>query len=209
MSVPARTEPNGDAGARRAIDQMLVASTCDLFLAYGQLIQRHTLVSPKAMRLPEDTAIGSTAEVRGAMVDGRVPSGRLILTTSFDLVAASHPARAGGKPLSAAAPGDWLYVRDWAKELANQLLGRLTNRIGAYNITLSPGRCTALTGPVVAAEIAAQKTPLLAFQWSRHQLYVGLDLVLPPKSEAQLSGTAQRYVATEGTVLFLDSGPSK
>jgi hypothetical protein len=60
---------------------------------------------------------------------GAVLRGSLVLSSSFGLVAQARPPLARATQLSAASAADWILARDWAGELANQVLGRMRNRL--------------------------------------------------------------------------------
>jgi hypothetical protein len=143
MSDPRRTAspswPGDEAGGRaedrtpvsrsqrRVIDLIVQTSGVELFQAYGISAAPMSPVAVSSCELPDDTLGGvvsySGAEVRGTLVLC-VP--RKTLQKSIDGSAMSH------------------NERDWVRELANQLMGRIKNRLVRYQILLRPGTPAAL-----------------------------------------------------------------
>lgn len=97
---------------------------------------------------------------------------------------------------------DDLALRDWAGELANQLLGRLKNKLLAFGVVLS------ITPPVVVRGFrldvsAAKGTKCIraAARTARGWLRVSLDALADPQALVDVPGDA-RAGASEGELIL-------
>lgn len=82
------------------------------------------------------------------IVDFAGPSmtGKLVLAGSFDFFAESRPSVARQRLLRADSSADWILVRDWSMELANQLLGRIKNQLCATGVSVDARPPKAVSG---------------------------------------------------------------
>jgi hypothetical protein len=111
-----RTRPG--ASSRATIVLIIQRSTIDLFAAYGVTVAP---AGPSiALSWPPNDAVVATIAVSIAQ-----KAGRLELTTSRALVERANPAQAHASHL------------DWARELANQLAGRIANRFARYRLPMT------------------------------------------------------------------------
>lgn len=126
--------------------------------------------------------------------------GTLMIASSFDLFARSRMATVRSQPLSSARAHDWLYVRDWAAELANQLAGRLKNRLVSFGVSLSASTATALSGSALTfgTPTATRARPHV-FQSGNDELWVFFDAL----SEQDLQGAPRSEPAAEEGELIL------
>ncbi len=132
--------------------ELAPASLIQVFSAYG--------VSLREQAVPDRFESISTNEAVAAGVVGfSGPSfrGTLIMAAPFELIAATRPVRARAEPLARNVSSDWILVRDWVGELANQVLGRIKNRLLTYGVTFEVSPPAALSGSALV--FAAPKGP--------------------------------------------------
>jgi len=129
-------------------------------------------------------------------------SSTLLLVSSFDFVASCRPKELRTPLLSSRSAGDWIYVRDWCKELANQLLGRIKRRISIHDLTLEGRMPTALTGDAVGRAIAARREPPLRFACGPNEVELWFDTILSPETEQLLLKRRTQEFAREGDILL-------
>jgi hypothetical protein len=109
----------------------------------------------------------------------------------------SHPS---------ASSGDWIYVRDWVKELSNQLLGRIVNRLGRDGYTFTMGLPMAVTDYALQLEISDRDFAPLRFLRGPHEIRLWFSATLPRALEAALGASSHEPALVEGSVLLLDGG---
>jgi hypothetical protein len=105
--------------------------------------------------------------------------GTLLLRSTFGLVAASCPLLGRIRPLSPQSAADWIYVRDWVRELTNMLFHRIKNRLVASGLDLEGRLPIALTGGALEAEVTARTSPLLRFETGTDDVDLWFDAVIP------------------------------
>jgi CheY-specific phosphatase CheX len=85
----------------------------------------------------EDTATVGVASVLG--FSGDAMRGSLVVVSDRELLAASHPNLGMGMPVE---EGD---IADWSGEIANQMLGRIKNRLFTIGVKFSMSTPTTVT----------------------------------------------------------------
>ncbi len=119
---PAFAEP--PSGVRLAIDSLVQGALVDLFNGYGVALAPLPRASAASATLPE-ISVGASFSNSGVV-------GRLTLAIP-------------GPLLEHMKPGEATSVRmDWARELTNQLLGRIKNRLLPFGVRLEIGLLTLL-----------------------------------------------------------------
>jgi hypothetical protein len=115
--------------------------------------------------------------------------GSLILSSSFRLVAQARPPLARKTPLSAESAADWILARDWAGELANQVLGRLRNRLRIQGpVFIAPP--VVLSGAALTFALPKGPTPRLhTFSGRNQKVWFCLDALCDPGLKVSLDGT--------------------
>src|SRR5262249_54129884 len=99
---------------------------------------------------------------------------------------------------------NWLVVRDWAGELANQLTGRIINRLAQFGIALRASTPVALSGRALAYAKPASKEPRpYVFDWEDEQVWFWFDAA-SDKSLAVARVEKDEGTANEGDVVFFD-----
>jgi CheY-specific phosphatase CheX len=83
--------------------------------------------------------------------------GTLIMAAPFALIADARPRQVRQQALSKKSSSDWIFIRDWIGELANQVLGRIKNRLHPYDVVFEVSPPAALSGSTLA--FAAPKGP--------------------------------------------------
>jgi hypothetical protein len=116
--------PNPPAsGFRGTMDSLVHGSLVDLFGAYSVAVAP----LPRSARLQSPCLPDISASVGFTRRGALNPNGRLTLSLSTTLLEAMSPTNASH------------LKADWARELANQLLGRIKNRLLPFNIRLQLG----------------------------------------------------------------------
>jgi hypothetical protein len=173
------------AGVRGAIDAIVQGALVELFHAYGvALAPSPRSAAPGPLTIHEVTAaIGFT---RGASGRPSHRTGRLLLSMPrevFVLLGAD-----------AAAPRD-----EWARELANQLIGRIKNRLLQFGVTLQIGL------PVVSdADVEARRErPATLRVYTGRTVRGGVLVTLEGMpEEAELNYVGPEGVPAEGDVIL-------
>jgi hypothetical protein len=91
-------------------------------------------------------------------------------------------------------------VRDWAAELANQILGRIKNRLRTFNVAVDVSTPTAFSGRALA--FARPKSPTIRpflFDAPAGQVWLWLDTVSDPTLVLTPGGDAG---AKEGDIIL-------
>jgi hypothetical protein len=169
------------SGVRVLVDSLIQASLVDLFNAYGVAfapLPRSVLAVPTA---PE---ISVAAAFRGGGGSG----GRLTLSLPAALL--EHMKREEATSVRI----------DWARELANQLLGRIKNRLLPFGVRIEIGLLTLLDPKLIQHQLQDAS----GLRVCRGRTLRGPVLVtargLPEDSSLKYVGAT---AATEGTVLWL------
>jgi len=136
------------SGVRGAVDSLVQGSLVDLFAAYGIALAP----LPREMRQEAPTLPDTSASMS---FQSGAQQGRLTLSLSQEVLQAMQPS-AGGAPA------------DWARELANQLLGRIKNRLLPFSVRLELG----IAAQLESSHLAQQ----LAFATSERRTYRGRTL---------------------------------
>lgn len=163
---------------KNIFDELLVTSCQGLFEVYGVELQEMSAANVETPHSIELAGIiGLTAEsLRGTLVLGTTES---ILKETDD--------RADG--------------RDWIGELANQLLGRLKNRLFAYGVEIAMSTPVSLRGHNLALTSSSEDTWFYAFQSSAGLVCVWFDLELEPGYTMFKAEEAEES-AVEGELMF-------
>jgi hypothetical protein len=170
------------AGVRGAIDSLVLGSLVDLFQAYGVAVAPlPRIAAGRAPTIPELSAV--IAFTRAGSGSGRltlsVPAAVLDLT------------RGGG--------GSGMRT-DWVRELTNQLMGRVKNRLLHFSARVEVGPLNALDSKQVVAHLErSQKTRVYAGRTLRGEVVVTIE-GLPEESELVYVGAGN--LPAEGDALF-------
>lgn len=179
--IPTPREREPKSGPRVAIDSLVQAALVDLFSDYG------VALAPLPSSLAK-TSMVSEVSVAAAFRNAGTAGGRLTLSLPSALLEHMKTAQVTSLRL------------DWARELANQLLGRVKNRLLPFGVRLEIGSLTS---------VEVTRLQHLLRDSSAHRVYVGRTLRglvvvtaegLPEDSELAYVGAVG---ATEGSMLWL------
>ena len=180
----ASTRPSfGDSksGARVSIDSLVQASLVDLFNAYGVAFAPLPRSSVSASMSVEVSAAAAFRSAGG-------PSGRLTLSLPAALL--EHMKR-----------DEATSVRlDWARELANQLLGRVKNRLLPFGVRLEVGLLTLLDPKQLQHQLQDPSAPRIYVGRTLRGLVLVTAQGLPEDSTLAYVGAAG---VSEGSLLWL------
>jgi hypothetical protein len=115
------------SGVRGTIDSLVHGSLVDLFGAYNVAIAP----LPRSAR-PLSATLPDTSASVGFTRPGLLAAGRVTLSLPSSLLDTMSPGSEGK------------LKADWARELANQLIGRIKNRLLPFNVRLQIGVSTML-----------------------------------------------------------------
>ena len=182
-----RSTPAASAGVRGAIDALVQGAIVELFHAYGTALAPVPRTSPReALTFHElAVAIGFTSPRSGIGVN---QSGRLTLSMPqavFALVKGEDAKNARSD--------------DWARELANQLMGRIKNRFLPFGVRLQTGIPTNTDPNLEAQRARSSALRIYTGRTLRGEVLVTLE-GLP--DESQLAYVGPEKVASEGDTIF-------
>lgn len=173
------------SGVRGAIDSLVQSSLVQLFGAYN------VAVAPLP-RLPQHhvpTLLDVSTSV-GLSRRGQGTPGRLTLSAPTELLQGMGRGPAGGRAL----------LGDWARELANQLAGRIKNRMLQFNVQLDVGTSHIVDSKALASQLAlSPSVRMYPGRTLRGEVLVSIT-GLPDESELSYVGPA--HVANEGAVIL-------
>lgn len=154
----------------------------DLMQAYDVAIAPSPRGRERELNLPD-----TSATITFNYVDGSRKPGRLTLSIPSAVLATMRSE-------AATRPGDW------ARELSNQLMGRIKNRLLQFNVKLSAGLPSSVDSKVLLQQLQAN-TSLRSYigRTLRGEVVVTID-GLPHDSELVYVGPVK--VADEGEILF-------
>ena len=171
------------AGARGAIDSFVQGSLVDLFAAYNVAVAPR----PRTLRISSPTL----PDMSAAIGFSRQPSGqqgRLSLSLPSSLLELMSPSTVGS------------LQSDWTRELANQLMGRIKNRLLPFNVRLRLGVSSGIESAKLAQRLeASQDLRVYTGRALRGELVVTLE-GLPDDTE--LSYVGQTNTPSEGATLL-------
>jgi hypothetical protein len=125
------------SGLRGALDSLVQGSLVELFAAYSVAVAP----LPRLLRHSETTLPDISAAIGFTHLDTTGQVGRLTLSVPT-LVLDRMPLSAGGA-----------LKNDWARELANQLMGRIKNRLLQFNVRLQVGASTLIDSASLAHQL--------------------------------------------------------
>ena len=186
------TEPPTAGENHEMIAGIVSASTLALFEEAGAPVTLQSMHGSQPTRATIAGLVGFTSEKI---------SGSLLVATSFEVCSMTRPLEVRSEHLSAANEADWLKVRDWAAELANQLAGRIKSRLFALDVNLRVTIPTALSGNDLAmATPKSAHTKPIVFAHPAGEVWVRWDAILDP--DLMLSPSREGSSMKEGEVLL-------
>jgi CheY-specific phosphatase CheX len=178
----------------QVFNEVLVRSAEPLFTEHGL---PKTDQKPIGRRPP----VGER-EVAGLVAfQGERLRGSLVLLGTFEVVAKTRAGLASNSVVSRSVARDWILMRDWVGELANQLVGRVKNRLLAFGLDMVVAPPVPLSGRALALALQQRREPReFAFGRGEDVLWVVVDF----QEEPPLSSTtpvAAEAPAKEGDVI--------
>ena len=181
----------GSADSAAIIDSIVTASASALFSSST------ILGDGRLSALPAQASIAGVVGFTSEKMRGS-----LTIASSFGSFAALLPAEVRVHPVSEDVEADWLKLRDWASELANQLLGRIKNRLFAMGANLHTATPTAISGSTLATATPKSATARsFTLSLPAGQMWVRWDATLEP-GQALSPRTEDGQVVGEGVVLL-------
>jgi len=177
--------PSSSSGTvkRGAIDSLVQGSLVELFQAYSVALAPQPRNSREPLpKLSEICAwIGFTHGTQKR-------TGKLTLSLSADIVGLMKVDLGSNRQV------------DWARELCNQLMGRIKNRMLQFNVRMQAGLPSSIDAKLLEEQLrGAPTTRIYAGRTLRGDVVVTLD-GLPHEAELVYVGPAS--VATEGEAIF-------
>jgi hypothetical protein len=195
-------EPAGSAmsmdGTKSTLEPLVVEACVGLF---GTL---NVPLRPSVPEYDRDPLRLSSRDLTVASLrfSGTAMRGTLVLATTFEVLAASRPRETRRRVLSSSSAGDWLYVRDWSKELVNQILGRIKRHVVARGLTFEIGTPSALTGDAASAFIRHQTAEPTHFASGAAPVTVWFDVDISPHAAASIATKGAELLAKEGDIVL-------
>lgn len=182
---PSEQTPMSIAAARATIDTILQSSVVELFHAHGFSVAPLG-TSPVGVQQRYHETVGLIG------FDASSFTGTLTISVPNAVYDAQLEARARA--------ADQCTAADWTQELANQLLGRVKNRLTMFQIALKPRLPSTMSG--VSLDRVRKRSPseiLYRFRALRGEILVTLDA---PIDKAMLAYSGAAQVAKEGDVIL-------
>jgi hypothetical protein len=129
---------------------------------------------------------------------GAAMRGSLILSSTFALVNQARPPLSRATPLSPDSAADWILARDWTGELANQVLGRIRNRLRLQGpVFITPP--VVLSGAALTFALPKGPTPRLhTFTTRSQRVWLCLDALCDPTVKVSIEPPAEAH---EGRII--------
>lgn len=161
------------SGVRGALDSLVQGSLVELFAAYSVAVAP----LPRQLRMVATTLPDISAAISFTQLGTSGQAGRLTLSVPTPVLD-RMPLSAGGALKS-----------DWARELTNQLMGRIKNRLLQFNVRLQVGVSTLIDSASLSHQLGnLLETRVYAGRTLRGEIVVTID-GLPDDSELVYVGT--------------------
>ena len=182
------------------LERLAESSVIQLFAAWKLTLVRDTTSLPKPSETAADQLVGGLLKL-----DCDALRGTLLIVASFELIAQCRPNGATSRTLSPKSSSDWLIVRDWSAELANQLLGRIRNQLCRHGIALRSGTPAPVSGHGAVVSIQRSvREPLrfLAAGSSARDVRLWLDVEKGSEFDRQIALPACDGIPNEGQIVI-------
>jgi CheY-specific phosphatase CheX len=186
------------------LKELTPIAVVELFASYGVSVQEQppgATATKRPAGSPEQAGEANIAGVVG--FTGSVMRGTLLLATTFPVVAAARPEMLRKRVLSSSLSSDWILARDWAGELANQVLGRVKNRLNRFGVTFEVSPPTALSGPALTFASPKGPAPLQhVFSSGNGRVWLCFDVFMDP--EQRVTPRGPELGSLEGNVIVFE-----
>ncbi len=187
------TQPSPPVDVQATLDEVVASATISLFEHAGITLT----LRPTPDRPMQATIAGLVGFTSDAMRGG------LMVASTFALFAETRPLEVRDQALSEQLARDWLYLRDWASELANQLIGRIKNRLFSLGVNLRIATPTALSGNALAvATPKSKRARPMVFSSSAGEVWVFWDAIVDPDLELRPRDDDAHAVGEGDLLLF-------
>ena len=214
-----RWQPRGpqdmsDPG-RQNLERVVCSSCVDLFKTHGVLLKplSHSAEKPRSLAggshpsVPFQTPWASeelTSLLVGLVsISGAGIGGSLVLAGMFPVIAACCPVQSDGRKFAEDNPTDVTMMRDLTRELTNQLVGRIRNRLVANGILFDAQRPTVLSGQSSVRVLEARSCPPFGWTSKVGPLYLWFDVGASLEVCKQLATATVEPELKEGDLLLL------
>jgi len=180
------------------LEHMVVESCVGLFAALEiplRIASTELSTEQRSAQAPDLTA--AVLSFSGATMRGT-----LVFAATFELLASCRPRDKNRRALTSASAGDWLYIRDWSKEIVNQLLGRIKRLVVARGLTFDIGVPNALTGEAAGVVTRRQSVEPTRFVSGASPVTVWLDVDIGADVMASLTTKRADPLPKEGDIVF-------
>jgi hypothetical protein len=185
------------------LEPLLVESCLGLFTAFGVTL-RQVPLGMTGERGPSTAPMGEDMIAAFVAFGGPPMRGTMALVTTFDLVASCRPIEARDRPLLQSSAGDWIHVRDWSKELANQLVGRIKRHVVSHGLSFDVGTPAAMTGAAMKRALDGLTVTPVRFNSGLGPVTAWLDVKITADMEARLATKQVDDALTrEGDIILL------
>lgn len=179
---------------RTTLDDVVSKATIALFEGAGVTLAKMQAPGSQPTRATIAGLVGFTSDAM---------RGTLMIASTFAVFAEARPAEVRGEVLSEQVARDWLYLRDWAAELANQLVGRVKNKLFGLGVNLRIATPTALSGGALAvATPKSNRTKPLVFSHPAGEVWVWWDAIIDPDLELRPREDDSQAVGEGDVLLF-------
>ena len=182
---PSPSSPSPASGVRGAIDSLVQGSLVELFGAYGVAVAPLPRIAlGRAPAVPEiSAAMAFTRRGAGMHQPGR-------MTLSLPVAVLELMKKGDGTNLNS----------DWARELANQLIGRVKNRLLQFSVRLEAGVSTSIDSKTLASHLQrSSNARIYAGRTLRGEILATFE-GLPDESQLVYLGPVN--VPAEGAVIL-------
>jgi hypothetical protein len=172
---------------RQFVRDSLSASVAEFFASYG--VACDTVEEPAVEQPADDVELGSMIGFRGKTVRGG-----LAFVAPVDLLSDMLPVPKDPDHAD-------LQLRDWSAEIANQLVGRLKNKLAARSVDFDVGTAVSFTGKSIRLVFLPDAEGLsLAFRAGSTSVRVHLDCAL--SAQLENGDVEELRIVPEGDVLL-------
>lgn len=172
------------------LEKIITGSVADMLTSVAELADAKLAKSGDSNA---DTTVVGVASVLG--FTGEQVKGSLVVSCERALLAASHPNLAMGMPVDEGS------ILDWCGEIANQMLGRVKNKLSTIGIKMSMGTPMTVTGKAMQVRAAKDgHAAELVFTTSKGSLCVHFLVVI--SEGVRFDAEATTNAASEGDSLL-------
>ena len=179
-------------------DRIVSEAVVDLFRSFGVTVRPHHGSVEALENADKTSSTAAMLSLSGAEIRGTVAIAAL-----FELLASCCPHDKSRPKLSTSSATDWNMVRDVAKELVNQLVGRIKNRLSARGVTFDSRTPTAVSGNAVSGLLRGHTALRYVFAADTQYVNVFIDVTVTPAGQQKISRSNINPPIREGEIIDL------